>query len=178
MPGGDAWEREKRPDYIRQILCDDDTSEIRKRLDSLQEKYGLSISEILDVIQSDIDLKIPLSIFRSDLSALELVSVYLHDELGYNFKRSGELLNRSHKNVWNAYSNARKKNSSPLFVRYSRYDVPVGYLAGGKLSMLECFVFYLREKFSMSYAEIGRKLKRDQRTIWTVYNRALKKVGS
>ena len=42
---------------------------------------------------------------------------------------------------------------------------------------MESVVFYLKEKMGMTYHEIAVELNRDDRTIWTVYNRALKKRG-
>jgi len=35
----------------------------------------------------------------------------------------------------------------------------------------------MKESFGMTYHEIALSLNRDDRTIWTVYNRALKKKG-
>ena len=43
------------------------------------------------------------------------------------------------------------------------------------LSVLEVMVEYLKEKLNLSYHEIALLLNRDDRTIWTVYQRAKKK---
>ncbi len=43
------------------------------------------------------------------------------------------------------------------------------------LSVLEVIVEYLKEEKNMSFHEIALALKRDDRTIWTVYSRARKK---
>lgn len=43
------------------------------------------------------------------------------------------------------------------------------------LSVLEVIAEYLKEKRNMSFHEIAVALKRDDRTIWTVYSRAKKK---
>ncbi len=43
------------------------------------------------------------------------------------------------------------------------------------LSVLESLVFYLKEVKKYSYHEIAVILNRDDRTIWTVHNRAIKK---
>ncbi len=42
---------------------------------------------------------------------------------------------------------------------------------------MESVVFYMKEELSMTYHEIAQALNRDDRTIWTVYNRAVKKKG-
>ena len=44
-----------------------------------------------------------------------------------------------------------------------------------KLSVLESLVEYLHEKESLTFAEIAELLNRDDKTIWTVYNRVRKK---
>ena len=42
---------------------------------------------------------------------------------------------------------------------------------------MESVVYYMKNILEMSYHEIAISLNRDDRTIWTVYNRALKKKG-
>ncbi len=42
---------------------------------------------------------------------------------------------------------------------------------------MESVVNYMKDTLNMSYHEIAVALNRDDRTIWTVYNRALKKKG-
>lgn len=44
-----------------------------------------------------------------------------------------------------------------------------------RLKVLEVLVEYLKEDCNLSYHEIAILLNRDDRTIWTVYQRALKK---
>lgn len=47
-------------------------------------------------------------------------------------------------------------------------------LFSGKLAALEVIVKYLKEN-GMNYAEIGRILNRNQKTIWITYSKAIKK---
>jgi len=42
---------------------------------------------------------------------------------------------------------------------------------------MESVVSYMKDVLDLSYHEIAEQLNRDDRTIWTVYNRALKKRG-
>jgi len=42
---------------------------------------------------------------------------------------------------------------------------------------MESVVYYMKNTLEMTYHEIAISLNRDDRTIWTVYNRALKKKG-
>ena len=45
-----------------------------------------------------------------------------------------------------------------------------------RLGVLESLVFYLRDTLSLKNSEIAKLLNRDDRTIWTVYNRVNKKI--
>ena len=54
-------------------------------------------------------------------------------------------------------------------------DIPCNVLRDRTLKVLEVLVEHLKDKENMTYREIGELLNRDERTIWTVYNRATKK---
>jgi DNA-directed RNA polymerase specialized sigma24 family protein len=53
--------------------------------------------------------------------------------------------------------------------------IPVSVFKKPKLTPFEAMVTYLKEEKNLNYREIGKLLKRDERNIWTVYNRAKKK---
>ncbi len=56
----------------------------------------------------------------------------------------------------------------------TEYSVPVSaYLS--EFSILEATVVYLKDHFKISYHKIGDLLERNERTVWTVYQRAQKK---
>ena len=44
-----------------------------------------------------------------------------------------------------------------------------------KLTVFEALVRHLKDDLDMSFHEIGNLLDRDERNIWTVYNRSKKK---
>lgn len=54
-------------------------------------------------------------------------------------------------------------------------DVPVGLFRDRSLAALEIMVEYLHDDKKLAFCEIAKLLNRDDRTIWTVYNRAKKK---
>jgi hypothetical protein len=55
--------------------------------------------------------------------------------------------------------------------------IPSNIFVDRSISVLEAVTEYLKEQRNMSYHEIGILLNRDERTIWTCYNRTLKKRG-
>lgn len=54
-------------------------------------------------------------------------------------------------------------------------NVPTSIFTDRILSPLEAVVEYLKERHNFSFREISIILNRDERNIWTVYNRAKKK---
>jgi len=121
-------------------------------------------------------IKIPVSIFKvKALSSLELVVKYLKENLKLTNIKISDLLNRSPQTVFTTYKNSIKKYSRALPVEYSAYDIPVGIFRQRKLSTLETIASYLKDNFDLTFHNIALLLNKDDRTIWTVYNRGRKK---
>ena len=57
-------------------------------------------------------------------------------------------------------------------------EVPASIFTDRNLSVLERLVEFLKDNHNMTYHEIAVALERDDRTIWTCYNRAQKKRKS
>ena len=56
------------------------------------------------------DVFIPTSVISAGgLSVLESVSIYLHEQYGFSYRRIGELLNRDERTIWTVCSRARRK---------------------------------------------------------------------
>ena len=67
------------------------------------------------------------------------------------------------------------KRKEKSIVKESKFYIPVSIFTDRKLSVLESIVGYLKEKFNLRYSEIAALLNRDERNMWTVYNRYKKK---
>ena len=59
----------------------------------------------------------------------------------------------------------------------SSFVIPTFIFHDDRLTALEAIVTYLKEKEMLNYHAIGVVLNRDERNIWTVYNRSKKKRG-
>ena len=57
----------------------------------------------------------------------------------------------------------------------SKINIPSIILKNRNLSVLESIVVFLKDQKNLTYHEIAVLLNRDDRTIWTVYNRTIKK---
>jgi hypothetical protein len=69
-------------------------------------------------------------------------------------------------------------NSEEIALDSSNYFIPVSVLCDRKLALFETMVEYLKDMKGLTYHEIAKITNRDDRTIWTVYNRAKKKRQS
>ena len=56
-------------------------------------------------------------------------------------------------------------------------NIPSFVFRDRNLAALEAIVVYLKDSQGMTYAQIARLLNRDDRTIWTTYTRAKKKLA-
>lgn len=128
--------------------------------------------QIQDVIKEPDEISIPLSVFKSQLSSLQLIVKYLREVLKLRFVEIAKLLNRDQRTIWCTYSNA--KNFS-ITVEESEFSIPISIFQSRKLSVLESIVYYLKNKGLKNY-KIAALLQKNPRTIWTVYSRALKKI--
>ena len=54
------------------------------------------------------------------------------------------------------------------------YDLLINF-SDRKFSVLEHIVSFLKKEYSLSYREIGKLLRRNERTVWTTYQRSRKK---
>jgi len=161
-------------DILSELKKDRDFTKSKEIAGDLKEKYDVDLVKLFEMV-SERDILIPVSIFLPDLSALETVSRYLHENLGLSFKKIGSFMNRSEKTIWQAYNYSIKKYQKKIRVSETRYLIPISAFSDRKYSNLESIVVFLKEKYGLKYSEIAILVHRDQRTVWTVYNRAMKK---
>jgi hypothetical protein len=145
----------------------------------LEEEQDLSFDEILNILKKrEVDRKtktLPISIFNNkSLSALETVTKYLKENLNLNYSEIAALLSRNYDPIRITYRNSKKKLSGKLDSS-SDQNIPIEIFRNKVLSVLENLTSYLKDVMGLTYHEIAVLLNRNDRTIWTVYNRVLKK---
>ena len=140
-----------------------------------QEK-GISPDEIIKLVikKKPEAVEIPVCIFNNKLSALETVVKYLKENLEFKYSEIAKLLNRNDRTIWTTYSNSRKKYIKKFVVKDNKYFIPALIISNRSLSVLESIVSYMKDNLNLRYSQIALLLCRDQRTIWTVYNRKRK----
>ena len=147
---------------------------IRKLIKLLQEKYAISEADLAQAITSREGF-IPSTIFSKKLSPFEGIVKYLKENEGKKLSEISALTGRNLSSVWQTYRNAVKKDSSPIKIQKTEYLIPLKVIKEKKFSILESIVIYLKDEFGLNYRKIGELLQRNERTIWTVYQRGMKK---
>jgi len=143
----------------------------------LKEEHHAKDENVRELFEKD-ELLLPSAIFVNDkLSALETIVKFLKENRGKSLHEIAKALNRDDRSIWTTYHNSAKKLKAPLSTTPSSFFVPAGIFAERKLSVLETLTRHLKEQLGLSLHEIAVALRRDDRTIWTVYDRAKKKLG-
>lgn len=122
------------------------------------------------------DITIPIGAFSSTLGSLETIVKYMHENLKLRFVKIAELLGRSSKTIWATYSKACKKMPSPFSISDFSIMVPVSVFADRKYSILESLVSHLKS-LGLQNHKIALLIKRDDSTVWAVYEKAKRKRG-
>ena len=166
-------------------MSEKETREIEKRLLNTLEylkEHKLSSEEIIELVNKLLkvpakeEVKVPISVFKNEkLGALETIVKYLRENKLLSFKQIGSLTNRNDIALAVSYRNAKKKLEEKFVEEISPYYLPVSILQDRKFSVLENVVSYLKDTFGLTYHKIAILLNRNDRTIWTVYQRARKK---
>lgn len=125
-------------------------------------------------------LTVPSHIFLDrDLAPLESISEYLREEKGLSYHEIAVLVGRDDRTIWTCYNRAQKKRAaSPKTERRPEkvVEIPLEIFKNRTFAPLESITSHLKETAGLSFHEIAVLLNRDDRTIWTCYNRAQKKV--
>ncbi|MCK5282522.1 MAG: hypothetical protein KAK00_03875 [Nanoarchaeota archaeon] len=169
---------------IRNLITDPGLSgkleNIYSAIEILASKYKFDHQQFIDMLnflntQKEM-LTIPASLLRDRSSGiLEIIVKFLKEEKALTYHKIAVILNRNDRTIWATYNNVRKKNPEKLAYSKSEFSVPVSIFKDRKLGTLEAVASYLKEKFGFTYHEIAKLLNRDERNIWTVYNKSKKK---
>ena len=143
-------------------------------LNSIKEKHSLTFKDLKKVIFEE-EVFFPVEITNKKITFLESIVKYLKEEKNLSLHQISKLINRDERNIWHIYNKANKKHPKKFIIKETNYRIPISILANKKLSALESIVKYLKERLLLPYNEISILLKRDHRTIWTVYQRSRKK---
>lgn len=121
------------------------------------------------------DKFIPAAIFNKKLSAFETVVKYLVENSELNYSEIGRELKKDRQVIWTTYKRSQKKHRKRFVKIFSKIKIPMSELCSEKASISELVVAYLKDILKMRNTEIAEIIKRDPRTVWTLYMRYKKK---
>lgn len=133
----------------------------QKEANNTNKKNQISqekIKKIIEELESHNDLK------------QNLILNFLQQEETLSHERTIETLEKVTKHL----KKIKKEKPKETITKYS---IPITIFSNRTLSTLEHIITYLKEHHKMRYKEIALLLNRDQRTVWTTYQRAKKKRG-
>jgi len=119
------------------------------------------------------EITIPLHVLTNN-SSMSAIVRYLKDQLKLRYVDIAKMLGRDQRTIWSIY---KKNHQTHATIIDNKLSIPISIFSSRKLSTLESIVFYLKNTLDLSHLEISRLLGKNYRTIWTVYKRALKKIG-
>ncbi len=149
--------------------------EIAKLLNKDERIISTLIFRIKKKIKKQIKEKeAPLAIFSQKLSPAESLCKYLKENLNMKFSEISKLINRDERTIWINYNNSLKKQKTKFKIKKQNL-IPITILSNRKLSILESLIRYLKQNNLRNY-EIAKLLDKNQRNIWTIYNRTKQKL--
>ncbi len=92
------------------------------------------------------------------------------------YMQIAEVLHKNPGPVGVIYRNAKKKFADAFSVSHENIMIPFSAFYP-ELTVFESVVYYLKDNYNLKYKNVAQLLKRNERTIWTIYQRARKKLG-
>jgi len=147
----------------------DDYKELKKLYSNFKQKYKLKPEELISKLEEK-EILLPTCIFLNDLSILESIVKYLKENINLPNKEIAKLTFKSQKSIWQSYNSSKRKFPSDLKISPSKYYIPISALKK-QHTTFESIIKFLKDDLNLGFSEIANLLKRDPRTIWTVYHR-------
>ena len=120
---------------------------------------------------SSTNIHIPSCIFSRELSSYETIVKFLKEAYSLSIQEIAKLLFKKKQSVWRAYTEACKTHPQSLSVTNLFFPIPISIFSQDKTT-LECLVVFLKDEYKLSYSEVASLIMRDDRTVWTVYQKA------
>ncbi len=145
-------------------------------VEKLKSKYKVNEKEVMQIIGKR-EIEIPISIFSKELGGLEAVSKYMKENLNLSYKEISEKLGRNERTIWTSYKKASEKQKTPFDIKDDKKEItfPISAFKNKNLTVLESVIVYLRNK-EVKLSKIAKLIDRDQRNVYTIYSRAVKKL--
>lgn len=139
---------------------------------------SLSQEEKQEILEEVLAKKegLPISIFRSGVSGLEAIVVYLKDVKGLRITEISKILNRKRSTLYTTYQKAKRKLADQKLVggldlSDNSIMVPYEIFSDRTFAVLESLVAYLKDELKLPFVKISTLLNKKYSTVRTVYVR-------
>ena len=134
---------------------------------------SLSQQEKQEILEKILGKKegLPISIFRSGVSGLEAIVVYLKDVKGLTITEISTLLNRKKSTLYTTYTKAKEKLSGEIDSSDTSVLIPYSIFADRNFAVLESLVAFLKDEMKFSLVKISTLLNKKYSTVRIVYVR-------
>ena len=137
--------------------------------------------------------RVPLAVLHERrLSVFESIVEHLKDVQGLTYHQIAELTARNDRTIWTVYDRARKKRQQETTGKERErkggatdtgqrvqpagsLTIPLAIFADRGAAVLERIALHLKDSLGLNYHQIAELTCRDERTIWTAYQRAKRK---
>ncbi len=155
--------------HIQRLLCSVGTA-----LEELS-KLGVRPEEAMQLARARRMGGIPLSIFNPHLGALESIVKYMREELSLDYASIARIMHRNEGPIGVTYRRAKAKHDRTLSITSAEH-IPFDLFSNQKLSVFENIAYYLAKQ-GHDWHDIAMILHRNDKTVWTVLDRAKRKMG-
>ena len=149
--------------------------------DYLNRTYNIAPTDVLGYLHKAETVVekvvVPVSVFNDVVSPLEAIVKYLKEVKGLRLVEIARLTGRDQRAIGVTYRAAVKKMPEQYGVVKSAYAIPAEVLSDKTLTVSEHVVKTLKDNYNLTYSEVATLIKRDDRTVWTLYHRALERVA-
>ena len=119
------------------------------------EQKNYLIQNLLKQQQDNKNIKLPSSIFSTNLSCLETICKYLKEELNLSYNEMSELLNRKSITLRTTYNKSKKKHPKKFLSFDFKVNIPINKLTNRKYTTFELLIIYLKENYNLSLTKIA-----------------------
>ncbi|MBW2971040.1 hypothetical protein KY320_02670 [Candidatus Woesearchaeota archaeon] len=149
---------------------------LQNHLELLKAKYRLQGKEIKIYLQEKVEDALPSSIFTRELGVNEAIVKFLKENKAMSNKEIAELMKKSENNIAVTYYKARAKQKEIFTDLDYTHAVPIKALRQKEFTSIEAVVVHYKKELGLRFSQIAKIMNRDDRTIWTIYNRCQKKT--
>lgn len=145
-------------------------------VEHFRKEHNFNLSQISEWVSKREYIRFPVSIFKNKkLSGLETLTKYMKENLKLKNIVIARLLHRGPQAIWTTYNNVKEKMPEQLKIPKTGVFIPITAFDNDLYPVLESITKYLKEDLKLNYRTIGELLGRNERTIWTVYQRSIKR---